>query len=56
LIKTLALALKKFGNISRKPLDSNAKIDLVGIGQLLLVNHLWKSRQKALRKQAESAI
>jgi len=33
-------------------LNSNATIDLVDVGKFLLVNHLWKSRQKALRKQA----
>ncbi len=50
--KKSALALKKLGNINRKPLDSNAIIDIVVVGKLLLQKHLLKSRQKALRKQA----
>ena len=50
--KKSALALKKMGNISRKTLDSNAIIDLVVVGKLLLQKHLLQSHQKALCKQA----
>ena len=50
--KKSALALKKLGNISRKTLDKNAIIDLVVFGKLLMQEHLLKSRQIALCKQA----